>query len=119
MVWRSPTVWWVALAAFGKQSKDVSNSVHQRLQILGRGTNNDPPTHGRMDIRPSCAATSWYNGEVFCVALWIHLNPREWFHPIKGLMLMHKENDIYERIGWFESSTEHFDGIPLQTITII
>ena len=111
--------WLKNASAFGKLSEDVSNPVHQRLQILCRGTNNDPPTHGRMDIRPSCAATSWYNGEVFCVALWIHLNPREWFHPIKGLMLMHKENDIYERIGWFESSTENFNGIPLQTITII
>ena len=111
--------WLENASAFGKLSEDVSNSVHQRLQILDRRTTNDPFTHGMMDIIPSCAATSSYNGEVFCVALWVRLRPRELFHIIKGLMLMRKESDIYERIGWFESSTENFDGFPIQTLTII
>ena len=68
-----------------------------------------------MDTIPSYAATSLYNVEVLCIALWIH----SIYRTVKGLMLMHKEKDIYERIGWFESSTEYFDGFPLQTITII
>ena len=116
--------WLDNASAFGKLSGGVSNFVHQRLQTLGRGTTNDPPTYGRMDLRPARATTSWHNDEVFCVALWtvagwFDANPSEYFPTIKGLMLMHKENDIYERIGWFESSTESFNGIPLQTITII
>lgn len=111
--------WLENASAFGKLSEDVSISVHQRLQILGRGTTNDPLTYGMMDIRPPWAATSWYNGEVFCVALWTDLFPDDDFQTIRGLMLMHKENDIYERIGWFKSSTEYFDGFPIQTITII
>ena len=111
--------WLENASAFGKLSEDVSNSVHQRLTVWGKVTTNDPFTYGRMDIRPPSATTSWYNGEVFCVALWICPGPWELFYSIKGLMLMRKENDIYERIGWFESSTARFDGFPIQTITII
>ena len=111
--------WLEDASAFGKPSEDISDPVHQRLQIQRRGTAPDPLTYGTMDIRPPCAAASWYNGEVFCVALWSRRTLDECFNPIKGLMLMRKENDIYERIGWFTSSTESFDGFPIQTITII
>ena len=110
--------WLDNASAFGELSEDVSSSVHERLQIRGRGTTNDFITSVWMDIIPSCAAAS-YNGEVFCVALWVCLWPGKLFDTIEGLMLMRKENDIYERIGRFESSTENFDGFPIQTITII
>ena len=106
-------------SAFGKLSEDFGTSVHQRLQIPGRATANSQLTQGRMDIRLSCKATSCYDGEVFCVPLWIYRRPpRNRDRTIKGLILMHKENKIYKRIGWF-GSRESFDDIPLQSITII
>lgn len=88
--------------------------LYQRLQLLGSGTTNDKSTYGRMDMNPS-----WYNGEVFCVALWVYLRPGKYYQAIEGLMLTHKETNIYERLGWFESYAENFDGFPIQTITII
>ena len=112
-------LWLKNASAFGKQPEDVSSSLFQRFQIQGEGTNNVPLTHAMMDIRPSCATTSWYNGEVFCVALVNQVDPQERYRTIKGLMLMHKGNDIYERVGWFESSAENFDDFSKQTITII
>ena len=111
--------WLGKATTYGKLSEDVSDSVHQRLQILGGETSHDSLTYGRMDVRPSCAVPSCYSGEVFCVALWVHVTPQELCHTVKGLMLIHKKNDIYRRIGWFASSTENFDGLPIQTITIV
>ena len=111
--------WLENASPLGKQTKDINNFVHQRLQIEGKEIPNIPLTYGRTDIRPSGATTSWWNDEVFCVAVWIHLNPRECFQTIKGLMLRHKESDIYERIGLFESSTENFHGFPVRKITIV
>lgn len=112
--------WLENASAFGKNSAGVSSSILQRFQLQGKGTTNFSVARGSMDIRPSCASTSWYNGEVFCVALWFHLNhPPERFQTVEGLMLTHKETNIYERIGWFTSSAEKFNGYPKQTIIII
>lgn len=74
---------------------------------------------GSLDINKSYGETSGYKGEVFCVALWIRWGEEVGLDRVKGLMLIHKKNDIYERIGTFASSTKSFNGIPLQTITII
>ena len=107
-------------SAFGKLVEMFGKSVDQGLQFPGEGTSNHSFTYGELDTIPSYAATSSYSVEVFCVALWIHLGPLpECVRTLNGLMLMHKENDIYERIGWFRSTPENFDGFPIQTITII
>ena len=89
-----------------------------RQETLSRGDFLDSNI-GSLDIRTSYEKTSRYKGEVFCVALWIRWGEEVGLDRVKGLMLMHKGNDIYERIGTFASSTRSFDGIPLQTITII
>ena len=112
--------WLENACAFGKKSADVSSSVLQRLQLEGNSTTIGHVPYGWMDMRPSCATTSWYNGEVFCVALWSYPNyPLECVQTVGGLMLTHKETNIYERIGWFTTSAENFNGFPIQTTTII
>ena len=108
--------WLESASAFGKPFEDVP--VFRWLRIRGNGTSSEPLTYGSMDIRLPSATTSWYHGEVFYVALLMKVDPEKDWRITKGLMLMHKGNAIYERIGWFCASAS-FDGFPLQTITII
>ena len=111
--------WLEDASTLGKQLEDVRNSVFRRPQTQSKRTSSDPPTYGTVDIRLPGETTSWYNGEVFCVALWANLHRWQSCQRIKGLMLTHKETIIYETIGYFESSARNFDGHPIQTITII